>query len=35
LSITDTLYVEVMKNLGDAGIAGLEKMRAAIAKRRI
>lgn len=35
LSITDTLYVDVMKILGDRGLSGLERMRAAIAKRRI
>jgi RpiR family transcriptional regulator, carbohydrate utilization regulator len=34
LAIVDALYVEVMELLGEGGVARLESMRAAIAKRR-
>ncbi|PKL09735.1 MAG: MurR/RpiR family transcriptional regulator [Spirochaetae bacterium HGW-Spirochaetae-7] len=34
LAIVDALYVEVMERLGERGVASLEKMRGAIARRR-
>jgi RpiR family carbohydrate utilization transcriptional regulator len=34
LAVVDSLYVEAMRRLGDSGLAGLDRMRAAIAKRR-
>ena len=35
LALIDSLYIAIMKQLGEEGIKNVEKMRATIAKRRI